>query len=473
MRTIYGKLTALILAVTLGLLLFLPMRFGQEDHLYAYPHSLRLNRGDTYALSYTLDSDHAQAITYASTDERVATVNAQGQVKAVNPGTADIHIDAEGGAKTSVRVKVDGTPTTSITLNTDAITLEKGQVTGLSASFNEGADDTRMEWRSDDPEIANVDAAGRVTAVKGGRTQVYAATPNGLKAAADVFVHVSGYAMRMTPEDLTVGTGANLQMSTSYYPDDTTDVADRWVSSDERLLRVDADGVIHAVGVGKPVLTVYSKEGLSTSAIINVEPSAETFDLAPSAATLERGETLDMQTRFLDAEGNVFTPSERHYITWESSDPSVATVDQKGHVRALKSGNTVISSTVDGKTATCDLRVQVLVHEVTLNENEIYMLREATETTTIPLVATIRPSDPDDPTITYTTNNDLVAKVDQDGLVTMTGGYGTAVITARAASGAEARFTVSVVVKLPELDPETGEITEPAVRAEDEAVPEP
>ena len=466
MRTIYGKLTAMILAVTLGLMLFLPMRFGQEDHLYAYPHSIRMNRGDTYSITCTLDSDRAQSVGYASVDENVATVDAKGQVKAVGPGTTDIHISASGGAKTSVRVEVSGVPTTKLVLNTDTLRMEKGQATGLSASFNEGADDTRLEWASADSEIAKVDAAGRVTALRGGQTQVYATTPNGLRAAADVFVHVSGDAMRMTPEDLTVGTGASLTIGPVWFPDDTTDTVERWVSSDERLLTVDADGTIHAVGVGKPVLTVYSGEGLSSSAVINVEQSAEHFDLSPTTATIERGDTLDLQTRFFDAEGNPYPASEDHYITWVSSNPEVATVDN-GHVEALKSGQTVISATVDGQTASCALQVQVLVHEITLNEHEIYMLKSATYMP-IQLIATIRPDDPDDPTITWLTDNDLVATVDENGLVTLTGGYGTAVITARAVSGAEAHFTVSVVVKLPEVDDDTGEIVTPAVTAAEE-----
>lgn len=451
MRTVYGKLVALMMILTLGLLLFLPMRFGTEDYLYASPRSIRMNRGDSYTLDVRLAADDYQRITFDSMDESVATVDDRGRVRAIGPGDTDIHLTAQGGAKTAVHIHVGGTATTSIALNTDYLQMEKGQATGLTASFNEGADDTRLEWRSEDPAIASVDAAGRVTALKGGRTQVYATTPGGLKASAEVYVHVSGTAMRMTPENLTVGTGATLPIEPVWFPDDTTDQVDYWVTSDENLLTVDADGTIHARGIGEPVLTVYSREGLSHSAIVHVERSSEHFDLAPSAATIERGESLQLVTRFLDAEGNEDDASSRHYITWASSDPQVATVDDHGFVRGLQSGRTVISSTVDGMTATCELQVQVLVHEVRLNEEEIYMLRSAAGNP-IQLIATITPEDPDDPTITWTTSNDLVAQVDENGLVTMTGGYGTATITARAASGAEASFTVSVVVELPKVE---------------------
>lgn len=470
MRTVYGKLVALIFTLTIALLLFLPMRFAQEDHLYAYPHTIRMKKGDSYSIKYVLDSDHAQAITYSTVDRSVAEVSKQGKITAVNPGSTDIHLDAAGGAKTTVHVTVVGTPTTKLSLNTKRLTMEKGEVSGLSAIFNEGADDTRIEWRSEDDEIATVDAAGRVTAVRGGRTRVYAVTPTGIRGDAEVYVHVSGNAMRITPEALTVGTGASLKMGAIYFPDDATETIDRWITSDPNLLTVDEDGTIHAVAVGRPVLSAYTREGLMSSAVINVEPAADSFDLSPSAVTLERGDTLEMETRFLDAEGNPDIAAGQHYIEWSSSDPSVATVEN-GTVHAIKSGETVISASADGMTATCELKVQVLVHEITLNQTELYLLKEDAGRP-IRLIATIRPEDPDDPTITWETSNDLVANVNADGLVTMTGGYGTAVITAKAASGAQAQFTVSLVTQLPEPEPEETEAEPGAETESDPAAPQ-
>lgn len=451
MRTVYGKLTALIFITIAALMLFLPMRSGMEDHLYAYPHDLRMKRGDSYDITFKLDSDHAQAIRYASVDEAVATVSDKGRVTAVAPGQTDIHLNAEGGAKTTIHVEVVGVPTTKLTLNTDALTMEKGEITGLDVMFNEGADDTRVSWRSEDPEIASVDAAGRVSALRGGRTTVYAVSPSGLRADARVSVHVSGDAMRITPEALTVGTGASLKMGASYFPDDTTDPVERWVTSDPNLLTVDPDGTIHAVSVGKPVLTAITGEGLSDSAVIRVEPAADSFDLSPTAATIERGDTLALEARFLDAEGRVDPSASGHYIEWVSDDPTVATVEN-GRVAGLRSGETVIRASADGMSAECALKVQVLVHEVRLNEREVWLLREDADKP-IQLTAAISPEDPDDPTIEWLTSNDLVAGVDQNGLVTPTGGYGTAVITARAASGAEARFTINIVVELPTPEP--------------------
>ena len=456
MRTVYGKLIALIFVTVVALMLFLPMRSGMEDHLYAYPRNLRMGKGDSYAISYVLDSDRAQTVSYSSADESVAIVSEKGRVTAVNYGATDIRLLAQNGAKTAVHVEVAGTPTTRIALNTDVLNMEKGQVTGLSATFNDGADDMRLEWRSEDPEIAQVDAAGRVTAMRGGQTTVYALSPSGLRADASVFVHVAGDAMRIAPEALTVGTGASLKMDVNYFPEDTTDTVTRWVSSDPNLLRVDADGTIHAVDVGSPVLTAYTEGGLSDSAVIHVEKAAEDFDLALTAVTIERGVQLDLEARFLDAEGNIDPDASGHYIEWTSDNPEVAPVEN-GRVVGLSSGTATITARADGMMSQCRLRVQVFVRKIKLDRTEAWLLKEEAQKP-IQLHAEITPSDPDDPTITWSTDNEMVAGVDENGLVTPTGGYGTAVITARAASGAEEHFTMNVVPELPEAEEaETGE----------------
>ena len=150
-----------------------------------------------------------------------------------------------------------------------------------------------------------------------------------------------------------------------------------------------------------------------------------------------------------------------HLVVWSSEDPSVATVDQNGCVTALKSGSTKISASADGITATCRLKVQVTIQEILLDRDEVYLLKEETGTP-IQLKWVISPVDVDDPTVRFESDNEQVAQVTKDGLVSMTGGYGTAVITASSDSGASARFIVNVVTQLPAEEPEVIEPSEGA-----------
>ena len=457
MKTAYGKLATLTFLLVAALLLFAPKRSGIEDNLYAYPHSIRMSKGDAYDIAYVLTAGQPQTVSFSSADETVAQVSAQGQVSAVGPGRTQIRLDTPSGLRAAVQVEVVGEPAVSLSLNADSLAMEKGQITSLRAVFNEGAEETLVEWTSADPGVAQVDAIGRVSAVGGGSTRITASTPDGLSASADVSVHVTGSALRITPDALVVGTGSSLRLETYYLPLDTTDAIRGWSSSDASVLRAQDDGAISAVREGVAVVSAFSEDGLSASTVITVERPADRFDISPTAATIERGGTLRLEPRFMDARGETDEQASAHYVSWSSSNPDVASVSD-GLVTALRSGTTRITASADGFSAVCELRVQVLIHEITLNLNEVNLLREQTQTP-IQLEAAYRPADPDNPAITYSSDNPLVANVSDGGLVTMTGGYGTAIITARADSGAEARFTVNVVARLPwqeDMPEETG-----------------
>lgn len=448
MKTAYGKLVALIAVLVAGTLLLAPMRFGGEDYLYAHPRSVRMNPGDSYALSYRLDADDPdQAVSFASTNEAVAVVSAGGEVTAVNTGKAQIRLDAANGARATVQIEVKGAKVDTLALNTDVLNMEKGQITGLKPIFNEGAVDTAVTWSTADESIAQVDAIGRVVGTGGGSTTVTANGANGLTASAVVNVHVSGDALRIMPEQVTVGAGTYVRLGTYFLPADTTDEVVSWASSDESVLQVQ-DNALYAVGVGRTILSAFSRDGLGASAIVTVEPPAADFNISPTAATMDRGRTLALEARFLDASGNVDEHSSEHYITWTSSNPSVCTVED-GVVTAVGSGQARVSASADGKIASCVIDVQTLVEDVELNLDKLFVLREDT-VIPIQLEATVTPADADDTRLAWTADNDLVATVNQRGRVTLVGGYGTATITATAASGAQDTFTVSVVSELPE-----------------------
>ena len=115
----------------------------------------------------------------------------------------------------------------------------------------------------------------------------------------------------------------------------------------------------------------------------------------------------------------------------------------------MGSGQARVSASADGKIASSVIDVQTLVETVELDLDKLYVLREDT-VLPIQLNATVIPADADDTRLTWTADNDLVATVNQRGRVTLVGGYGTATITATAATGAQDTFTVNVVAELPE-----------------------
>ena len=115
-------------------------------------------------------------------------------------------------------------------------------------------------------------------------------------------------------------------------------------------------------------------------------------------------------------------------IDWSSSDPSVATVNN-GTVTAVKKGEATILATAGGKAGTCYV---VVIHEVeSVSIDNDYLTVEVGEN--LQLTATVIPEDAKYNGIVWSSDNESVATVDENGLVAGIA-TGTAVITATAGS---------------------------------------
>ena len=115
-------------------------------------------------------------------------------------------------------------------------------------------------------------------------------------------------------------------------------------------------------------------------------------------------------------------------LFWLTSNEKVATVDDDGKVTAVGSGEAKITATAGGKTATCTVKVTVLVTGITLDETELDLTVDDDPVT---LVAKVTPEGATDKTVTWSSSNDRVATVDANGKVKAVGN-GEAKITAKA-----------------------------------------
>lgn len=125
-------------------------------------------------------------------------------------------------------------------------------------------------------------------------------------------------------------------------------------------------------------------------------------------------------------------------VTWSSDDEAIATVDNTGKVTAVAAGTATITvTTVDGgKTATCAVTVTaagtpaVAVSGVTLDKTTLILTVGRTET----LVATVAPDDATDKSVTWASDDETIATVDNTGKVTALAA-GTAIITVTTVDG--------------------------------------
>ena len=128
-------------------------------------------------------------------------------------------------------------------------------------------------------------------------------------------------------------------------------------------------------------------------------------------------------------------------LTWSSSDPTTVQVDQNGHIHAVKSGKAIITvKDESGKIASCVVTVTNKLKNLSLSEKNVE-LKGQTEKK---LSVTLTPSDADEEKLTWTSSNEGVVKVSEDGTLTPVS-CGEATITVENKSGLTDRCKVVVV----------------------------
>ncbi|MEY8391608.1 Ig-like domain-containing protein [Lachnospiraceae bacterium 45-W7] len=156
-------------------------------------------------------------------------------------------------------------------------------------------------------------------------------------------------------------------------------------------------------------------------------------------------------------------------VTYNSSDPKVATVDANGIVVGIGAGTARITvSTSNGKTAWVDIRVlEVSVTSVTIEpENE-----ELTVTGSTKLSAKILPQNATIQTLTWESSDANIVTVDKDGIIRGVS-EGTAVIRATASNGVYGECNVKVKKEVVEADGVSIEVTNPYIDKDGKVYPE-
>ena len=206
----------------------------------------------------------SKAVTWASSDETVATVDGNGKVKAIKAGTTTIT------ATSTVSDRITDTVTLTVTeIPLNSITFEQADDTMLRwddmqltviYSPEDTTDDKVVTWESSDENIATVDENGLVTALKGGTVTITAKVPNStiLPAKKQITVeekHLEDFDISNNKTELTVGDECEIDLTLN--PEDCTDIIDYyWDSSDEDVVSTNEDGIYTAKKAGKATITV-------------------------------------------------------------------------------------------------------------------------------------------------------------------------------------------------------------------------
>ena len=290
--------------------------------------------GNSETLSATVAPENAtiKALTWASSDEDVATVAPDGTVTAVKAGAATITATAADGSGKSAVCKVTVTGDTTPPAHehrygdwskdgtnhwhecTDAACPNQSESIKDKAAhiYDDDADTTCNicgyvrtvtppahehrygDWRKDGTnhwhECTDNDCPNREESIKDKAAHVY-------DNDADTTCNVCGYVRTVTPEivpvsqitlnkaETSISVGNSETLSATVAPENATVKALTWASSNEDVAIVAPDGTVTAVKVGTATITATAVDGSGKSAVCKVTVTGGTTPSQPGSST--------------------------------------------------------------------------------------------------------------------------------------------------------------------------------------------
>lgn len=289
---VFTRIACLIMAVAMAVSL---VGCGVDITSVGLPTDIVLEKGETQQLNIEYGTDDkaeqekiAEAasklnLTWSSSDEEVATVDETGLVTAVGAGEADITVSiADANISSTTHIKVVILPTGVEAPETLSLELNGEATKALGAKMTpEDATDVKLAYVSSDESVVTVDESGNVTAVGVGEctitTTIVADTtataedagvdsemlvvPENAKAETKVTVGKAIESITLDSNEGVLTVGNTHTIKATVFPEDATDKAVTWKSSDESIATVDAEGNVTAKDTGNVTIMAVNSDG--------------------------------------------------------------------------------------------------------------------------------------------------------------------------------------------------------------------
>ena len=341
--------------------------------------STTIYQGKTLGLYAVINPANAsnQNVTWASSDPSVATVDENGLVTGIAPGTAQITVTTEQGGRTAkstitvaAPVPVTGVSVTSNEVGNPGSASMNPKILSLGTAIQlsykttpEGATNQDVSWTVSDPEVLSVTDYGKVAAIGSGSAYVTVTTADG-NYTAHYYINVPDETSPIKRISLNMGAATlymgepGTQLTANIYPSNATNQQVIWSSDDPEVASVDQNGLVTARSVGYTTIRVAAQENgaIQAACTVSVQPvRIRVTGISFQSNTLELGLYGTGTLTPIVAPANATDQS----VTWESNNKNIVSVSRGGVVTGLNIGTAIITATtVDGqKTASIAVRV--------------------------------------------------------------------------------------------------------------------
>lgn len=292
--------------------------------------------------------------TFTSSNTSVVLVSNNGELTPVAPGTGSIIVTLDGKTATcKVTVKAD-LKAVNIQNSDTVLNLYENQKSAMKVEYTpaNAVNIPTANWTSSNEAIAKVDKNGIVTAIAEGEAEITVNYGNSITSTRSIKVNkvLEGeLAVDIIAEEIARSEQIKINLLTQLSEGEKL----TWVSSDEGISTITNEGLVTGIKNGNVTFTgTVSNEAEGTNKTITVamkvvENHIKSATVVQKNNQAEIGKNIEVKVEALGEKTSIKVTDDLK-ITYSSSDPSIAEVQENGSIRALKEGTVVITAQIIG-----------------------------------------------------------------------------------------------------------------------------
>jgi uncharacterized protein YjdB len=274
-----------------------------------------------------------------------------------------------------------------------------------------------VSWSSSDASVVAVTGDNSIVA-RGTGFAVITARSGTQRAELSISVQARQSSFYITPAAVALVPNSTATLAPHVANPDgstSTPAGVTYQSTDGAVATVSAAGVVTAHALGSATIIARLGNQVATVAISVQATPVATVELTPTSGTLLVGDNATLAATTKDAAGQ---PLANRFVSWSSSDPAIATVDNTGLVVGRGVGVAQITASAEGKSAVANIQVTPLpTASVVLTPAALAVPRLESGTLTARVTDSGGASVDNPPGTLFTTANAGIATVDASGHV--------------------------------------------------------
>lgn len=324
--------------------------------------------------SLKLEAD-VEGVQWTSSDDTVATVSSDGEVKSLKTGSVTITAEKDGYK--------DATCVVNIVPNAFRITdsegnkveqIKAGQTVNLQVWDLSNTAQPNFKWTSSDSSATVVESTGVLTGVAPGRATI-TATKGGCTVTCEVTVEKTPLTIEEKNGATKFYVGKTYQLVASADGAEMTDVT--WASDDNKAIAINKDTgemTVLAAGVGKTITVTATpdKPDLYAAATLDVKAQANALVITDKSGNAVSAVNVNETVDLVAKDGNGDTVEG---VVWGSSDKeqTFVSLSKTGSLTGIRQSSTPVTITVSKDsytTGTAEISVVVKSFEIRNSDDE-------------------------------------------------------------------------------------------------------